>query len=101
MVTTTDVAVMTAYGSSYFFSAAAEVVTEMASANFLEAETEKERIPLFFLFLSIFFGKTGILLSGFFDGLIPCALFLLLFLLFALPHDFLVDLTLFWYVPSF
>ena len=93
---------MTAYGSSYFFSAAADVVTETASANSLEAETEKERVPLFFLFLSIFFGKIGILSpSSFFDGSIPCALFLLLFLLFALPHDFLVDLTLFWYVPSF
>ena len=33
-VATTDVAVeMTAYGSSYFFSAVADVVTETASAN--------------------------------------------------------------------
>ena len=44
---TTDVAVeMTAYGSSYFFSAVADVVTETASANRRQTSMGDSKVPL-------------------------------------------------------
>ena len=46
-VATTDVAVeMTAYGSSYFFSAVADVVTETASANRRQTINGESKVPL-------------------------------------------------------
>ena len=46
-VATTDVAVeMTAYGSSYFFSAVADVVTETASANRRQTSMGDLKFPM-------------------------------------------------------